>query len=76
MGLNPGPPARDASTLPLGYREGGMFYFDSLGVCHTICAVGDRKLFHTNIFSKRHFKKNVHALLEIKVYVLVVEHKV
>ena len=23
-GLNPGPPALDASTLPLGYREGGI----------------------------------------------------
>ena len=24
-GLNPGPPALDASTLPLGYQGGGLF---------------------------------------------------
>ena len=25
--LNPGPPALDASTLPLGYRGGGSYYW-------------------------------------------------
>ena len=32
-GLNPGPPAPDASTLPLGYRGGGTFEEWSLSCC-------------------------------------------
>ena len=29
-GLNPGPPALDASTLPLGYRGGGIIIMINL----------------------------------------------
>ena len=36
-GLNPGPPALDASTLPLGYRGGGYFYIKSQQKTLTLC---------------------------------------
>ena len=29
-GLNPGPPALEASTLPLGYRGGGVFFIGKI----------------------------------------------
>ena len=32
-GLNPGPPALEASTLPLGYREGGQCFVKIVLVC-------------------------------------------
>ena len=37
-GLNPGPPALEASTLPLGYRGGGNTYYGTdlkITKCHT-----------------------------------------
>ena len=42
-GLNPGPPALEASTLPLGYRGGGIHVVSSRGnrLIHTFWCIID-----------------------------------
>ena len=36
-GLNPGPSAIEASTLPLGYRGGGNIFIKLLDLCRLTC---------------------------------------
>ena len=71
-GLNPGPPALHASTLPLGYRGGGVLRFENaLNFCDIIIyktAVMSANAFHIRLILLCHFmKKQLWLLLNLDI---------